>query len=580
MRLHTLMVVVLCVAVLAVASQPLGHLYVKSHIEDSTLSDLSMSKFRIHPISGRISVEQAKLTARKSRISPTLATEHLTSPIEVKQIWSQGSLPAFLHKRLALPIVVMDGVSIKLSRSDLVHVPTLTTEMRVGLSVSNTASLSSQSLKAFDQDLASNETAIRTSQTALQAMEQHVASIEEQIHRTNNPLRGREAAVEARQSLLALESSANDLGARIDSLAEKYRASVEAARKAFKDEQLLATGVLPSLPANEADFENAARSFIESLMKSTFSDTRPHLGLAVRLLEEANLSTVPRTQRGVDFSFADAPQPNLLCSSVRFRGAASYENQSVPFSGFVINFGSTGFEEHERPAYEVKFESNEEQSLPGVEIQATLSPDRQGFLLSGKTMSDRPFLTTVVNGDFEADIDLESPSLSFKWLMHQREWTIDMMLDCSQAKISLNDGTNQSLANKSSARQSIECFHATKDTTFIQASVRGTVVDGQFVQRAMDMKCPASMPIAKSLQEVYEKRLNKHRKEQLEVAGAAWEIMVSKRSQEFEIETQAVDQQLVKLQSRLASCKQEVLAIIDPASDVRFSRAPAESSIR
>ena len=251
-----------------------------------------MNKFRVHPISGNVSIEKAKLVARKPRISPTLATEHLTSPIEVKQIWSQGSLPAILYKRLAFPIVVMDGVSIELSRSDLSHIPTIMTDSRGNLVVEPSASLPSPSLKAFDRDLATNETEMQTNQTELQGMQQKVAAIEEQIHRTNNPLRGREAATEARKTLVDLERLSKDIEARIDSLMERYQANVNAARKAFKDEQLAATGVVPSLPVNQADFENSARSFIESMFKSTFNDMRPHLSLAVRLLEETNPSAM------------------------------------------------------------------------------------------------------------------------------------------------------------------------------------------------------------------------------------------------------------------------------------------------
>ncbi len=580
MRLRTLAIVVFCVATLTLASQPLGRLYVKSQIEETTSSKLSMTKFRVHPISGNVSIEKAKLVARKPRISPTLATEHSSSPIEVAQIWSQGSLPAVLHKRLAFPVVVMDGVRFELLPTDLAQVPSIATESRNNLVVETSASLPSSSLRAFDRDVAANETAMRKNQTELQGMQQKVAAIEEQIHRTNNPLRGREAATEARQTLVDLELLSKDIEARIDSLMKRYQANVDAARKAFKDEHLAATGVVPSLPVNQADFENSARSFIESMFKSTFNDMRPHLSLAVRLLEETNPSAMAFQQRGVDYSFTDDPKPNLLCNNVRFRGSANYENQIVPFSGVVKNFGSTGFEDYERPTFEVKFESNEEQSLPRVEIQATVSPDRNGFFLSGTTHSDRPFLTTVINGDFEADIDLDSPKLSLKWLMHQREWTFDMMLDCSQAKISLSDKPNQSFANAAFVNRPIECFHSKSSTTFITASTRGAVVDGQFVQRSIGLECPASSPIAKKLQEIYEQRLNKNRKEQLEIANADWEKSVSKKSKDFEIEKQTVEQQLVKLKSQLTSCKQEVLAIIDPAADVRFSRAPAESTFR
>ncbi len=88
---------------------------------------------------------------------------------------------------------------------------------------------------------------------------------------------------------------------RIESLTEQYRANVEAARKAFKEERLVATGTAPTLPLSEADFEISARSCIEGLMQSALNDVRPHLGVAVRLLEEINPDHALVAGRGVDF---------------------------------------------------------------------------------------------------------------------------------------------------------------------------------------------------------------------------------------------------------------------------------------
>ncbi len=65
MNLRTVAIVIFCAALLALASQPLGKLYVESHIEALTSSRLSLNKFRVHPISGRTSVGDSQWIATK-----------------------------------------------------------------------------------------------------------------------------------------------------------------------------------------------------------------------------------------------------------------------------------------------------------------------------------------------------------------------------------------------------------------------------------------------------------------------------------------------------------------------------------
>ncbi len=580
MNLRTVAIVIFCAALLALASQPLGKLYVESHIEALTSSRLSLNKFRVHPISGRTSVGDSQWIATKPRISPTLATEHISSPISASHAWSQMSLPSVLHKRLVFPLVVIDGVRFELLQTDLAHVPVIATEVRKDLRIPALESLSGPALTGLEQKLTSSESVIHTCQADLQRMENEVGSIEASLSQSTNPLRGREDAIQARQALIALERSAMAIESRIESLTEQYRANVEAARKAFKEERLVATGTAPTLPLSEADFENSARSYIEGLMQSALNDVRPHLGVAVRLLEEINPDHALVAGRGVDFSFTDSPKPRLVCDLARFRGVTDWENDEIPFSGLVKNFGSTGFEDFERPAFELTFESIDKDSRPDVSLNAVLSPDRNGFLLGGKADLAGPLFSTVVNGDFEADIDLETPMLSLKWLMHQRTWTFDVKLECSQAIVGLRESQNKETNASANPTQAVESFCSNDKTTFIEASVRGTVVDGQFVQQSLKIDCPASKPIAKKLQQVYNEKLTQRQKEFLEITIAAFEKSVAKTLSSLEAESQATSTRLATFQSRLKTCKHDVLAILDPSTDVRFSRAPTETLSR
>ncbi len=191
-----------------------------------------------------------------------------------------------------------------------------------------------------------------------------------------------------------------------------------------------------------------------------------------------------------------------------------------------------------------------------------------------------PYFSTVVNGDFEADIDLETPMLSLKWLMHQRAWTFDVKLECSQARIGLRESQNEERNAGVHPTQVVESFRSNDKTTFIEASVRGTVVDGQFVQQAMKIDCPASKPIAKKLQQVYSEKLTQRQKELLEITIASFEQSVAKTLSNLEAESQATSTRLASFQSRLKTCKHSVLAILDPSTDVRFSRAPTETLSR
>jgi hypothetical protein len=235
MNLRTVAIVVFCAALLALASQPLGQLYVESHIEGLTSSRLSMKKFRVHPISGNASVEASKWIVTKPRISPTLATEHVSSPVTVSHAWSQLSLPAILHKRLVFPLVVMDGVTVELLPTDLTHVPAIATEVQRDLRIPASESRLAPVHTGLDQELSRSESSLQACQANLQSMEQTVFSIEERLHRTNNPLRGRDDAMQARQALIDLERSAADIETRIESLIERYRQKILQRRTIDRD---------------------------------------------------------------------------------------------------------------------------------------------------------------------------------------------------------------------------------------------------------------------------------------------------------------------------------------------------------
>jgi hypothetical protein len=531
-----------------------------------------------HLLSGKLRLDKARWETNLDTTDSKSDSIPSTRSISIEKLWTQASLSELLHRRLTFPFAVADGMSYTLQDGDLRAIPELAHAPSRSLDLpSASPGISSEALMALDRTITTNLAQFTEQRGKFASMDQKLETIESQLLRRDNPLRGREVALEARQSLLVIEQMARDIAQEIERLTKAHQEGMAAAENAFLLEKSTYIAKHSELPMTSGDFEATSRQLIEKLIATLHDDVRPHYALAVRMIEASRGGEPAKSQRGTDYVFQDERKAPLVCADLRVRGSARHRENELAFSGQFRNLGSIGIDEMSRPNFEFAFQGHAQVGQPSLKMKATLSPDRQGFLLRSENRLETTFLSTLVCGAFEANIDLASPVISASWLMHQDEWRLDWKLDANQSQVAVQRAPD--IKSVGGANKPAVCFEHPQASTFISASIQGTIDDGQFIQKSFKLDCPAQPKMAEELQSGYERLLVERKQETQAALVDNWTNRNQRASEEFANQKTQTQEWLAKLQKRLADDQNRIAVILEPQQDLRFAREPSGESM-
>lgn len=587
MRMRRLIVVVIFVGLVAVAAQPAAKWFVASEVERTTASRLSMNGFRMNPLSGAFVAGPIELQPGVDRVSPTLAVARTSPAIVAERLWGQCDLRKILYRRLDAPVMLLDGVKIEMRSDDVAQVPQLEALTQGSLSIPTIDDGFSEKLIAeMERTFAQKQQMLGLQRAELEKLDRQVAELESQLTRVDNPLRGREAGESAKSRLVVVERTVADIESLLEKAAATCRREVEALQNMNGANSNAPDEIF--IPTNDvSDFKKSSRMLLEKLLAAIVDDLRPSMALSVRLVEELGcVGKTPRddSKRGIDFVFGEHNPSPLQCSNARMKGALLHNQRNFPFTVKLRNIGGQGLGDEDRPAFDLNLQlvdQYQSTSLHRAAYQVGLSPDRQGFSMNlqadaiGKTVFD------VRDGSVSAKLSMNEPSLRASWLMHQKEWKLDLLLEAEQAKLSVDvTQTGTPVATQNMLTLDETGYDSKPRGTVIQAAVRGTVEKGRFKHEFINFMSPAESTMAAEFQRRHDGLVAKAKQEHQRLVSQKWKQALARQSMQWETTRTQTDQLVSRLRTRSQKCRLEVMALLEPSTDLRFSRGDSNTNTR
>ncbi len=587
MRMRRLIVVVICIGMVVISAQPAAKWFIESEVEKATASELSMSGFRMNPLSGSFVAGPLELKPRADRLSPTLGIAHSPTKIEVERLWGQCNLRQVLHRRLEAPVVLLDGVKVDIRSDDVDQVPQLKALTLASLAIPSVdTGLPEKMIAEMERTFAQKQQMLGLQRAELEKLDRQVAELEAQLTRVDNPLRGREAAESAKSRLMVVERTVTDIESLLSKATATCRNEVEALQNMggvnlnSSDEIFIA--------GNEAnDFSKSSRMLLEKLLAVIVDDLRPSMGLSVRLVEELGSfgqSSNCDSKRGTDFIFGESRLSSVQSNNGRMKGTMICNQRSFPFTAKLRNIGCQGVADEERPAFDLNLQliaPQKSTSLHRAAFQVGLSPDRCGFLMNLQADATGKTVFVVRDGVVSAELTMNEPNLRASWLMHEKEWKLDLLLEAEQARLIV--GVTETVKSPGSidALSLDESGYDSKTRgTIIQASVRGAVNHGRFEYSYINFNSPAEKAMATDLQRRHGDLVAKAKQEQQRLVSQKWKQSLAQQSMQWESTRTQIDQLVARLQGRSEKCRLEVMALLEPTTDLRFSRGESNTSAR
>jgi hypothetical protein len=573
-------IAVFVVALLVIGARPVARWYVTSEIEQRSASALNAERFQFDPIKGSLVLDRAEIKPRSERTSSTLGIPYLPGPITSEKVWAKCDLREMLNRRLRFPVAIFDGISVSISSEAMKHIPNIeaVTESKLG-KISSDPSNIDQAVVEMDQLFVQKQQMLGLQRAELEKLDRQVAELESQLHRVDNPLRGQQAAKEAESRLVTIDRTINDINSLIEQVSATCRREIEALQSVDGSDEVFGTMEKPS----SSDYESTTRRLMEQTLAGAIRELRPGMGLAVRLIEE--LMNAGRfhseASRGTDYDFREEPISTLTCDRVQLRGRLKLEQRNYRFVAKTKNIGRDGIDEEQRPTIELDIDAGESDGAFQKHIlQGGLSPDSQGFVLRCRATGSDSVEFRADENEIASRFIVDKPVLSVAWLMHRDEWSMDIVLEAEQARM------DTVVVDKSSQASNLDSLFDSGNAEWesdsrcivLQASIRGEVKNGAFHYRFTECRSAAESGLVAELRRQHEKVASDAWTESIRLSLLRWKQALSNRERVWNDEHTKTEQLAAGLQDRTAGCRREVLTILDPRSDLRFTRQPDQES--
>jgi hypothetical protein len=566
-----------------IAAWPVGKAWLKAELQRVTRAEVAFDNYRFNPLTGNLWMEGVELRPLEERLSPTLRRPTPASPIRMEHLWSQVQLPSLAYRRWSSRLSFVEGMEYPVTPRDIEQVPVIEVPACPTLAMATMLEWMPGRDAPAVVDLEPQQ-ALQAKQATLDRLRQQLTEMEKSLASVTNPLRGREQARLARERLAMVDTALEELQQGLVELNRKCQeAATDLEHRRVAEVAPLSAKIEQVMPGEDR-FASAARTFMLRFARQSQEAWRPYLAMSLGLIRDwmpqAEDRRVLPTDRGLDYAFGDMLKPAISCGTLRMQGVIQVPDQRLPFSGQLKNVGSLGWESHERPTLELNFGEAASVKSPAVQalLHAAMIPDRHGFVMQGR-------LKPLPSWSVETEQDAwtfraagEQPMIFLAWTMHHQEWSMDMVIECDRVRLAgfpppPDDGQPVS-------SQAFSCYEVPGRSRLLRVVCTGSVVDGRFHQKSVEVDSPALPALTAGFGKQFELALKDRWLALSAQSRAASEREQQRRQAEWSTAYQQSQQTVSSLRRRVQDFQREVIARLEPASDLRLSQENAPSLAR
>jgi hypothetical protein len=570
------------VGVGGVAAWPVGKACLQAELQRVTRAEVALDKYRFNPLTGNLWMEGVELRPLEERLSPTLRRPVPASPIRIQHLWSQVQLPSLAYRRWSSRLSFVDGLEYPVTPQDIEQVPLIEVPACPTLAMATMLEWIPGRDTASVAD-SEPQQALQAKQAMLDRLHQQLTEMEKSLASVSNPLRGREQARLARERLATVDTTLDELQQGLVELNRKCQeAAADMEHRRVAEVAPLSAKIEQVLP-DEDRFASAARTFMLQFARQSQDVWRPYLAMSLGFIRDwmplAEDRRVLPVGRGLDYAFGDMLQPSVRCDTLRIQGDMEVPDQRLPFSGQLRNVGSRGWELHERPTLELKFgEASSDESPAGQALlHAALIPDRHGFVMQGRLKPAPAWSVETEHDAWTFRAAGEQPMIFLAWTMHHQEWSIDMVIECDRVRLM---GFPPPADGQPVLGPGFSCYEAPGRSRLLRMVCTGSVVDGRFQQKSIEVDSPALPALAAGYGKQFELALKDRWLAVDSQSRAAREREHQRYQAEWSTAYQQAQQTVSSLRRRLQDFQPEVIARLEPASDLRLSQETSPSIAR